>query len=310
MLTEGISNRLPIWFTTPATGQDFETVLAVAQAAEAAGFSGVSFSDRPHDPIMDGWTLAAAVAARTERVRLHHSTLNIPYRYPAVLAKEAATLDIISNGRLDLCLGAGGEENRLLYDSIGVPLAPPAERMQDLRDAIAVLRGLWSNEKFSHQGRVHQLEDAAGGPRPKQNPLPIWVGARMPRSLRLAGQLADGFMKNRGWTTAEEMAGLNQKVDEAAVNAGRDPRLIRHIINGPAYIARDEADAEAFRADATTSAIYQPGGLIGTVDEVVRTIGDYREAGVDVFGLRFRPEQALEQIHRFGAEVIPAVGGF
>src|SRR5688572_27626597 len=94
--------RLPIRFTTPVSGPTFEAVLEQAQAAEAAGFSGVSFSDRPHDPILDGWTLATAVAARTERIRLYHTTLNIPYRYPAVLAKEAATLDIVSHGRLDL----------------------------------------------------------------------------------------------------------------------------------------------------------------------------------------------------------------
>ncbi len=305
-MTNGRSEKLPIWFTTPAAGRDFQEVLATAQAAEASGFSGVSFSDRPHDPILDGWTLAAAVAARTDRVRLHHSTLNIPYRFPAVLAKEAATLDIISNGRLDLCLGAGGEENRALYDSIGVPLAAPSERMQDLADAIAILRGLWSNEKFSFKGRVYELDGAAGGPKPVQDPIPIWVGARLPRSLRLAGRLADGFMKNRGWTSPEEMTELNQKVDQAAAKAGRDPGQMRHVINGPAYIAKDKADAEAFRTSSAAGAPYQPGGLIGTLDEVLTTIRDYRAAGVDVFGLRFRPEQAAEQIRLFGAEVIPA----
>ena len=113
-------------------------------------------SDRPHRPILDGWTLAAAVAARTEGVQLNRVTLNIPYRYPAVLAKEAATLDIISNGRLDLCLGAGGEGNRHLYDSIGVPLAPPKEpRVRGLREYTAILRGLWANETFfSYEGRA------------------------------------------------------------------------------------------------------------------------------------------------------------
>ncbi len=308
-MTAGDSSRLPIWFTTPAVGPDFETVLAIAQAAEAAGFSGVSFSDRPHDPILDGWTMAAAIAARTERVRLHHSTLNIPYRFPAVLAKEAATLDIISNGRLDLCLGAGGEVNRPLYDSIGVPLAPPADRLQDLRDAIAIMRGLWSNEKFSFKGRVHQVKDAAGGPQPIQKPIPIWVGALMPRSLRLTGQLADGFMKNRGWGTAEEINELNHKVDDAATKAGRDPGLLRRVINGPAYIARDKADADAYRADVAAASPIQVGGMVGTVDEIVEMIRSYRDAGVNVFSLRFPADRALEQVRRFGAEVIPAASG-
>ena len=87
-----MTTRLPMTFSTRAGNQSFESALATAQAAEAAGFRGVSFSDRPHDPILDGWTLATAVAVRTERIRVFHSTLNIPYRFPSVLAKEAATL--------------------------------------------------------------------------------------------------------------------------------------------------------------------------------------------------------------------------
>src|SRR5262249_13706121 len=145
-MTSG-SRRLPITFGTPAGNQSFESALATTLAAEEAGFSHVSFSDRPHDPVLEGWTLATAVAARTERIRVFHSTLNVPYRFAAVLAKEAATLDIISGGRLDLCLGAGGEANRPLYDSIGVPLGAAGDRLRDLRDCIRILRGMWSNEK-------------------------------------------------------------------------------------------------------------------------------------------------------------------
>src|SRR3712207_4758593 len=151
------SARLPLTFSTSAGNRTPEQSVATARAAEAAGFTSVSFADRPHDPILAGWTLATAVAVQTERIRLFHATLNVPFRYPAVLAKEAATLDIISGGRLDLCLGAGGERNRPLYDTIGVPLAAPGERLQDLRDTIAILRGLWTHERFSHSGRVHRV---------------------------------------------------------------------------------------------------------------------------------------------------------
>ena len=117
------SDRLPLTFGLRASAEDFPTVLSLAQAAEDAGFTHITFADRPHDPVMDGWTLSTAVAARTEKIRVSHMTLNIPFRYPAVLAKEAATLDLISGGRLDLILGAGDDMNRPLYDSIGVPLA-------------------------------------------------------------------------------------------------------------------------------------------------------------------------------------------
>jgi alkanesulfonate monooxygenase SsuD/methylene tetrahydromethanopterin reductase-like flavin-dependent oxidoreductase (luciferase family) len=301
------STRLPMTFSTRAGNQSFESALATAQAAEAAGFRGVSFSDRPHDPILDGWTLATAVAVRTERIRVFHSTLNVPYRFPAVLAKEAATLDVLSNGRLDLCLGAGGEGNRPLYDSIGVPLAAPGERMTDLEDAVNIMRGMWANEKFSYKGRVHQVEDANGLPKTVQNPIPIWLGARMPRSLRQVGRFADGFMKNGGWGTVEEMRELNAAIDASARKAGRDPNTIRRIVNGaPGYVAKDAADAAAYREKAAAaSGGRAPDGLIGTVDEIIAKIKAYRDAGVDMFVVNFPAPEAAEQMRRFGAEVIP-----
>jgi alkanesulfonate monooxygenase SsuD/methylene tetrahydromethanopterin reductase-like flavin-dependent oxidoreductase (luciferase family) len=298
--------RLPMAFATRAGNQSFESALSAAQAAEAAGFSGVTFSDRPHDPILDGWTLATAVAVRTERIRVFHATLNIPYRFPSVLAKEAATLDVISNGRLDLCLGAGGEANRPLYDSLGVPLAAPSERMTDLEDAVQIMRGMWANEKFTYHGRAFQVEDVNGLPKPVQNPIPIWLGARMPRSLRQVGRWADGFMKNGGWGTIDEMRELNQAVDAAAVKAGRDPGRLRHIVNGAqGYVARDAEDAAAYREKAAAAGGRAPDGLIGTVPEILEKIRAYRAVGVDMFVVNFPAASAAEQMHRFGAEVIP-----
>lgn len=298
------SKRLPLTLALGIGGIPFAPALALAQAAEAAGFTSVSFSDRPHDPILDGWTLSAAIVARTERIRVFHSTLNIPYRFPAVLAKEAATLDLISNGRLDLCLGAGGEGNRPLYDSIGVPLGQPADRLQDLRDYIAILRGLWSHEKFSYQGRAFVVTEAAGQPHPVQRPIPIWVGALMPRSLRLAGQLADGFLKNQGWASVEEMRELNRQVSEAATKVGRDPLSIRRIINGAGFLAGSRAEAEAAMSNGGP---FGRGGLYGAAEDIIATIREYRDAGVDTFAVRFPAEQAQEQIRRFGVEVVPEV---
>jgi alkanesulfonate monooxygenase SsuD/methylene tetrahydromethanopterin reductase-like flavin-dependent oxidoreductase (luciferase family) len=310
-MTGSSAGRLPITFSTRAGNQSFEQALSVAQAAEKAGFSGVSFSDRPHDPILEGWTLATAIAARTERIRVFHTTLNVPFRFAAVLAKEAATLDIISNGRLDLCLGAGGDANRPLYDSIGVPLAAPGERLTDLVDAITIMRGMWAHDKFTYKGRAFHVEEAVGVPAPVQQPIPIWIGARLPRSLRIAGRLADGFVKNGGWGTVEELKQLNDAVTEAAVKAGRDPYSVRRVLNGAlAYVAKDAADAEAYRTQAVQTQGSRAGervsGLIGTVDEIVETVKAYREAGVDTFVVNFAPQLTLQQIERFGAEVIPA----
>ena len=218
-----------------------------------------------------------------------HTTLNVPFRFSQVLAKEAATLDLISGGRLDLCLGAGGEPNRHLYDSIGVPLAAAGDRLQDLRDAIAILRGLWTKDKFSYQGRAYHVEGAVGEPKPLQRPIPIWVGAQLPRLLRLAGQLVDGVIKNRGWGSVEELCDLNGQVDAAAVRAGREPRSIRRILNGGGYVAKDAADAAANRSQAAAGP-GGAGGLVGTVPEILETIGAYHAVGV--FGAEVIPEAA------------------
>ena len=291
--------QLPIIFATPGGNASFEQTLATAQAAEAAGFTSITLSDRPHDPILDGWTLGAAIMARTERIRVFHSTLNIPYRYPAVLAKEAATLDRISGGRLDLCLGAGGEGNRPFYDTIGVPLAAPGERLDGLEEAIAILRGLWTHDKFSYEGKVYKVADAVGEPKPVQGLIPIWIGASMPRSLRMTGRIADGFIKNGGWGSVEDLAAMNKAVDAAALKAGRDPGSIRRILNGVAgYLARDTADAEAARASSRP-------GFVGTTDEVLAQIRAYHDAGVNSFVVRFSGDDAFAQMKRFGDEVIP-----
>ena len=313
-MTNDTAGRRPITFCTRAGNQTFEQALAIAQAAEKAGFTGVSFSDRPHDPMLEGWTLATAIAARTERIRVFHSTLNVPYRFASVLAKEAATLDIISNGRVDLCLGAGGDANRPLYDSIGVPLAAPGERLTDLVDAITIMRGMWRNDSFTYRGRAFNVDGANGLPAPVQQPIPIWIGARLPRSLRITGQIADGFMKNGGWGTVEELRGLNDAVTAAAVKAGRDPNDVRRVLNGAlAYVAKDAADAETYRASAVQTQGSRAGeridGLIGTVDEIVGKVKAYREAGVDTFVVNFGPAITIEQIARFGSEVIPATSG-
>ena len=101
--------RLPVTFAAPAGRGSFEQMVATAKAAEDAGFDSLSFGDRPQAAGLDGWTVAAAIAAWTDRIRLFRTTLNLPYRYPQPIAKQAASLDVISNGRLD----------RRRYDHVG-----------------------------------------------------------------------------------------------------------------------------------------------------------------------------------------------
>lgn len=298
-----MADRLPLTFATPASSKSWQQSLATAQAAEAAGFWGIGLGER-FDGSLAGWTLATALAARTERLHFFHTTLNVPYRYPYILAQEAAALDVISGGRLILCLGTGFEPSRQNYLNAGLPFGTPGERVQGMRDVIAILRGVWSGERFSHKGRFYSVEDVAPSVRPVNGSVPIWIGAGGPRLLRVAGQLADGFMKNLGWGPAEDVKALNDAVSAAATAAGRDPYAIRRVINGAAFVAHDTTELEHYKATAPRPVGGPQGGLIGTPDVILETLRQYRAAGVDTFNVGFPPATAAEQIARFGREVI------
>ena len=304
-----MTDRLPLTFATPASSKSWEQSLATAAAAEDAGFWGIGLGER-FDGSLAGWTLATALAARTQRLHFFHTTLNVPYRYPYILAQEAAALDAISGGRLILCLGTGFEPSRQNYLNAGLPFGTPGERLQDMRDVIAILRGVWSGERFSHKGRFYSVEDVAPSLRPLNGTIPIWVGAGGPRLLRLTGQIADGYMKNLGWGPVEDVRALNDAVTDAAREAGRDPFAIRRVMNLAGFVAQSEAELAHYHANAPRPVGGPQGGLLGSPEQILETLRDYRAAGVDTFNVSFPAETAGEQIARFGRQVIEASRGF
>jgi alkanesulfonate monooxygenase SsuD/methylene tetrahydromethanopterin reductase-like flavin-dependent oxidoreductase (luciferase family) len=300
-----MTDRLPLTFATPVSSKSWEQSLSTAQAAEEAGFWGIGLGER-FDGSLTGWTLATALAARTQRLHFFHTTLNVPYRYPYILAQEAAALDVISGGRIILCLGTGFEPSRQNYLNAGLPFGAPGERLQDMRDVIAILRGVWGGERFSYKGRFYSVEDVAPSIRPVNGTVPIWVGAGGPRMLRLVGQVADGYMKNLGWGLVEDVRALNDVVSDAARGAERDPSSIRRVMNGAAFVAHSAAELEHYTANAPKPVGGPQGGLIGSPDEILDTLREYRAAGVDTFNISFPPEGAAEQIARFGRQIIEA----
>ena len=293
--------RLPLTFATSAAGGSFDQVLTSAKTAEEAGFDSLAFGDRPNAPGLEGWTLATAIAARTDRIRLFHTTFNLPYRFPQLIAKQAASLDVISSGRLDLCLGAGGTTMSPDYVAYGIPMRTPGERLDDLIEAITLMRGLWQNERFTYEGKSFHLQDAVCDPKPVNGTIPIWTGAGRPRGLRIVGRLADGWIKNQGWASLEEIGGMLDIVDKSATRAGRDPDSIRSVLGGAGYVARNAEEAASYRQQNPAAT-----GMIGTADEVLETIRAYHAAGVDTFLVRLQGPEAQEQMRRFGKEIIPA----
>lgn len=291
----------PVRFGINPRGLPYERVVQVAQAAEAAGFQNISFSDRPPENNLEGWTLATAVALQTAHIRVTHSTLNVPFRNPALLSKMAAGLDTITGGgRLILTLGAGTQADH--FTTYGIEFGSAGQRVDGLIDTIAILRGTWANERFTYQGRVYSVEEAVVTPRPGGGAIPIFIGAALPRMLRLAGRTADGWLRNRGWPAdLDEYRAQLATLEEAAEAAGRDPRAIHRALNCNAYVGDEDPETKL------ASVFGNPGGLMGTGEQVLETVERYREAGVDTFHVQFLNDIIDEQIPAFGEQVIAKV---
>lgn len=301
------ASKNPLRFGVNIRRPNYQEWLELARAAEEAGFDTVTFSDRPPEQNLEAWTLASAIGASTRRVILTHSTLNVPFRNPALLAKMAASLDNITGGRrVELTLGAGGQEGH--FRTYGIQLGTPAERFRRLRETVTILRGIWAQAPFSYEGRMCKVENAEAPPRPVRGTIPIWIGAGRPQMLAYTGRVADGWLKNGGWPESlEELHGLVAQMEQGAERAGRNPTTIRRALNGTGAI--DDSREKAERRLVTPSGERSPsrGGLIGSADDILQTVATYREAGIDSFHLQFPPLDTAEQIRRFGREVLPRV---
>jgi len=216
-------------FLTPDAGQH-ETVLALSVTTEDLGLDLLAFQDHPYQPgFLDLWTLLSFLAARTTRIRLAPDVANVPLRPPAVLARSAAALDILSGGRVELGVGAGYFLDAIA--SMGGPRRSAAENVDALEEAITVIRRLWTpGPPVRFQGRYYQLDGAKPGP-PPPHPIGIWIGAYKRRMLELTGRAGDGWVPSLGYAAPEDLGEMTRILDAAALDAGRDPRQIRRLLN-------------------------------------------------------------------------------
>jgi FAD/FMN-containing dehydrogenase len=221
-------------FITPQNERPQE-VVALAQLTERAGLDLATFQDHPYQPrFLDTWTLLSWVAAQTETLRVAPNVLNLPLRPPAVLARAAASLDLLSGGRVELGLGAGAFWDGV--EAMGGPRLSPGESVDALSQAIDVLRGIWDTSQRGGVrvgGEHHRVLGAKRGPAPAHD-IELWVGAYKPRMLRLTGRKANGWLPSLAYMQPEDLAPANRTIDEAARKAGRDPREVRRLLNLPA----------------------------------------------------------------------------
>jgi alkanesulfonate monooxygenase SsuD/methylene tetrahydromethanopterin reductase-like flavin-dependent oxidoreductase (luciferase family) len=205
-------------------------VIELARRADAAGLDWVSVQDHPYQPaFLDAWTLLTAIATATTTIGVFPNVANLPLRPPAMLARAAASLDILSGGRVELGIGTGA-----FWDAIaamGGPRRSAGESVDALREAIAVIRALWTPGRGARlPGKHYELNGAKPGPFPVHE-VGIWVGAYKERMLRLTGELADGWLPSSPYAPPEQLAGMNAVIDAAALEAGRSPAAVRRIYN-------------------------------------------------------------------------------
>jgi alkanesulfonate monooxygenase SsuD/methylene tetrahydromethanopterin reductase-like flavin-dependent oxidoreductase (luciferase family) len=218
-------------FITPRN-QHPQEVLGLALETERSGLDLVTFQDHPYQPaFLDTWTLLSFIAAQTERVHLSGNVINLPLRPPAVLARAAASLDLLSGGRFELGLGAGAFWDAI--DAMGGPRRTPGQGVDALAEAIEIIRAIWDPDEprgVDLVGQHYRVHGAKRGPAPAHH-VAIWLGAVKPRMLALTGRKADGWLPSQPYFTDAELVRGNEIIDEAALAAGRDPREIRRLLN-------------------------------------------------------------------------------
>ncbi len=277
------------YFLTP-DAVEYPEALRRAQVCDRAGYDLIGIQDHPYQRrFLDTWTLLAFLAGQTERVRLFPDVASLPLRPPAVLAKAAASLDVMSGGRIELGLGTGAFWEGIR--ALDGPVRSPGDAVSALEEAIHVIRLMWSGGRgLRHDGQFYSLRGAHGGPTPAHD-MGIWIGAYGPRMLNLTGRLGDGWVPSSSYAPPDRLPAMQARIDEGAAEAGRDPAAVRRLYNIMGRIG-GAPSAEPFQ-----------GPVEQWVDELTHLAV---EVGMDTFIIGL-PEPPGDQLERFISEIAPRV---
>ena len=263
---------------------------AIARRTDELGLDLIGIQDHPYQwRFLDTWMLLATLLAETERIHVFPNVANLPLRGPAVIAKQAASLDVLSGGRFELGLGAGAFWEGI--EAMGGPVRSPREALEALEEAVQIIRLFWSGERtITFEGRYYTVKGLHPGPQPV-HAIGIWIGAYKPRMLSLTGRLADGWIPSLPYAPPDQIPAMQKRIDDAAREAGRDPDAIRRIYNVMGEIT-----------DGPARGLLE-GPAEHWIEELTRFVV---ELGFDTFTFWAR-ENYREQLERFAREVVPGV---
>lgn len=295
-----MTNQLLFGANVDPNTDQLEETYERTRIADENGLDLITIQDHPYQKrFLDTWTLLSFLAARTKNVHLGTNVVNLPLRPPAMLAKMAASLDVLSGGRVELGIGAGAFWPAI--EAWGVKPRSPKEAYTAFNEALHILKGMWANagKSFSYQGEFYHLKGALPGPAPL-HPIRIWVGGYGPKMLRLTGEMADGILLSSTYTDLAKLPEMNARIDEGAQAAGRSVDAIRRGFNIMGTIDVGQNGAKPAKPEQ--------GIIYGTprewVDQLTSLHQEYRQ---DTFLFWPVGAEPLKQLETFAKEVVPVV---
>lgn len=306
---------------------DFGLVKDVALECEALGYHSVWINDHVNKHILECWTTLSALATATETIRLGTQVICNTYRTPSLLAKMAATLDFISNGRLEFGIGAGSNWDEEEHKAYGIPFPKPIDRIRRMEEAIEIMKRLWTEDRASFKGRYYRINEAICDPKPVQKPHPpIMVGGARPRLLRAVAKYADRCNLGHRTATIESYQRTLQVLKKQCNRVGRDFDELEKSHYGDVvirsnqeelreemkkwYLQRSERVVPLQKDDLPFEdwlGKTKNDAIVGTPRECLEKIEEYLNLGVTLFVFAFKDLPSMEGVRLFAREIIPSL---
>ena len=286
----------------PQFGFKFEDVLGIGNDADAAGFTRLWVSDHlflGKDAVnvdcLEAWTLLAALAMRTDRIRIGPMVTSQSYRNPALLAKIAAAVDVLSRGRLDFGLGAGWKE--IEYRAYGYDFPDAPTRVTQMIETLEICTRIWREDRATYHGKYYRIDDALCSPKPVQRPLPIWIGGSKPRVMRAAAKYGDAFNITVSASAPTDIPDRLRDLDEACRAVNRDPKTLLRSAFLIACVGTTQERADALvdqlalraKTDRAGFLASRPGLIFGTPQIALEKLRSYASLGIGHVNVMFQP---------------------